>query len=80
MKSPAELNRLLLKVPIVMSSGYSAELSQKQCGIQLSRINLGESKVLKNAFSRLFREPKIPNFGNHGATSKYTGFIKNLPF
>ena len=51
-----------------MPSGYSGELSQRQCGIQLSRINLGESRVLKNAFSRISREPKIPNFGNHGTT------------
>ena len=63
-----------------MPSGYSGELSQRQCGIQLSRINLGETRVLKNAFSRISREPKIPNFGNHGTTSKYTGFITNLPF
>ena len=63
-----------------MLNGYLRKFSQIQCGIQLSRINLGEIKVLKNAFFRLSREPKIPNFGNPGTTSKYTGFITNLPF
>ena len=75
----------VIKVPRI----FRKTLTKRQYRIQLSRINLGENKVvlrLKNAFFRLsFLEPKIPNFHNHGwATSKYgiynTGFITNLLF
>ena len=68
----------VIKVPRI----FRKTLTKRQYRIQLSRINLGENKVvlrLKNAFFRLsFLEPKIPNFCNHGwATSKY-GIILGL--
>ena len=48
-----------------MASGYSGKFLQRQCRIQVSRINLGENKVLNDAFFRLSREPKIPTFCNY---------------
>ena len=65
MKSSVELNSLLWK--FVLSGGYSRKFPQRQCKIQLSGDNLREQNVLEKDFQD-FREPKIQNFGNHGAT------------
>ena len=37
----------IIKVPIVMSSGYSGKFSQRQYKIQLSRDSYGKLKVLE---------------------------------
>ena len=52
----------------IMLVGYSSKLSQKQCKLQLSKDNLGEQRSWRAHF-QAFKEHKIQNFGNHGATS-----------
>ena len=47
-----------------MLGGYSRKFSRRQCKIQLSR-----SQDSCRTHFQGFREPKIQNFGNHGATS-----------
>ena len=52
-----------------MLGGYSRKFSRRQCKFQLSRGNLRESKRSWRVHFQAFREFKIQNFGNHGATS-----------
>ena len=60
MKSALELDRLLLKF-ILLS----------RVDVQESSCKIWESKGLGEWIFQAFKEPKIQNFGNHGATSMF---------
>ena len=71
MKSAAELNRLLLEFLLLCQVDV-----QESSWESNAKFNLGRAQG-PGEFQRAYM---IQNFGNHGATSGYSGFITNLLF
>ena len=63
-----------------MLNGYSGKFSQKQCEIQLSRINLGKNKVLKNTFFRLPESLKPQILATMRPTPNILGLLQTSRF
>ena len=68
MKSSVELNRLLLKSVLLCQVGIRKESSRKDNAKFNFLGRIWESKMSWKKIFKDFREPKIQNFGNHGAT------------
>ena len=69
MKSPVELNKLLLKFLLLYFVDIQESSHKDNAKFNFLGIIL-ESKRSWTAHFQAFREPKIQNFGNHVATSK----------
>ena len=65
MKSPVELNRLLLKFVLLCQVDIQESSSKKNTKFRF----LGRAKGPRKCIFQAFKEPKFQNFGNHGATS-----------